>query len=113
MKPIHIWLIALSAPLLFGQASPRGKLNGAVTLDQLATWGGVALPKGSYSLAIQYARAPVTATLRSADGKTNNFEPLIVLAGTETGHARICLVICESLAHRARTAYISRDVRYD
>jgi hypothetical protein len=49
------------------------EIHGSVTLGNWVVWSEAVVPEGSYTLTVEYAHAPVKATLRSAHGKTQVF----------------------------------------
>lgn len=99
MKAGYIWLLLLSAPWVFSQTFANGVLYGTVTFGDLVVWREVVLTQGSYSLTIDYSRAPVLVTLRSARGRKTVVTPDSILAGFESGHNQVCLVYEENRWH--------------
>lgn len=92
MKVLCTWLLVLSTPWILAQEVGSGVLHGSVTLGDWVVWGQANLSAGTYTLTLEYAHSPVKMTVTSERGKTNVFIPLSILAGTESGMNRICLV---------------------
>jgi len=99
MKTAYFWIVLLSAPWAACQTSDGGVFRGSITLGDMTVWGQVLIPRGSYSLSVQYTHNPVAVTLRSADGEENTFVPLTILAGAENGRAEVCLAIFKDRWH--------------
>ena len=84
-------IFLLAAPALLSQTLPGGVIRGTVRFEDWTIWGQVTIPRGCYSLVIEYAHVPVKVTAQSENGKKITLSPLAIFAGTESGDAQVCL----------------------